>query len=429
MARALSALAAVRRRLRQEDGLALPVAVIILGLVLTLGGVAVYQAASASDGTIRDTEVKRAVQAADAGLEVALGRMAITWEPPCTLSEPGWCPPVEEALGDGESYSYTIYDDLDPETPHRVVSTGLAAEQTRRVTLEVHPPTPDLPAFGQYAVRSLNDLTLNSNTEIGSPEIAGHAASNGNITLDSNSMICGNATPGPGHQVVLRSNADICEGYSTAPATEPFTLPLPPLPTQFDNARICATGGDPCTPSADVSWDSTTRRLSLNSNSVVTLGGSVYGLCQLRLDSNSQLRVATGATVQIYFLPASQCGSVTESIRLDSNSRIVNSSGDPTRLQVYVMGSGAVNFNSNFQNSNLPMLLYAPNSTVSFNSNVNIVGSVAANRVSLDSNASIQYDSRSTSVVIPGTGSDLERLQFVECTTEPVDPEDPGSGC
>ncbi len=57
---------------------------IVLGLVLTLGGVAVYQAASASDGTIRDTEVKRAVQAADAGLEVAVGRLAVTWEPPCT---------------------------------------------------------------------------------------------------------------------------------------------------------------------------------------------------------------------------------------------------------------------------------------------------------------------------------------------------------
>ncbi len=179
---------------------------------------------------------------------------------------------------------------------------------------------------------------------------------------------------------------------------------MPPLPTQNDNARICATGGDPCSPSSDVSWSSTTRRLTLNSNSTVTLGGSVYGLCQLRLNSNSQLRVATGATVQIYFLPPSQCGGVTESIRLESNSKIINSSGDPTKLQIYVMGNGAVNLLSNFQNTSLPMLLYAPSSTVSLNSNVNIVGSVAANRVSLDSNASIQYDSRSNSVVIPDTG-------------------------
>jgi hypothetical protein len=31
--------------------------------------------------------------------------------------------------------------------------------------------------------------------------------------------------------------------------------------------------------------------------------------------------------------------------------------------------------------------------------------------------------------VVIETGSELERLQFVECTTEPADPEDPGSGC
>lgn len=53
VARARSALAAVRHRLRQEDGLALQVAVIVLGLVLTLGGVAVSAPATARSATPR----------------------------------------------------------------------------------------------------------------------------------------------------------------------------------------------------------------------------------------------------------------------------------------------------------------------------------------------------------------------------------------
>jgi hypothetical protein len=293
---------------------------------------------------------------------------------------------------------------------------------------------PRVSAFGEFGVRSDEQLTMRSNATIGNSTYPTNAASNENISLDSASQICGNATPGyPDYQVTLGSVSSVCPGYSTAPATAPFRLPQITAVPEDSNTRIKVPTLDPCTQCTSVIWDPVTKRLDLNANSTLTLGGNVYNFCELRLDSNSQLRIAAGATVKIYILPPEECLGGSGGIELNSNAKIVNLSPNiPSNLQIYVVGSATqttlVDFDSNFSGDpTLPMLLFAPNSDVILDSNVHVVGAIAARSVELDSNAHVYYDGSAADVEVIDTF--LKGFDYRECRATSASVTNPAEGC
>jgi Tfp pilus assembly protein PilX len=473
-------------RLRGEQGFVMPTAAIVLGLAVLTAGVAATQTVTAQEGSVHERHAKRALQAADAGVEAAMYRMnrlgasraaetnkcvtinaasgdatltnlpgggTYTWNGDSAWSggTSGWCDAVTQQTDDGASYSYRVSGEaLDPTDTNylrrMVVSTGTYQGISRRVAVALQARRA-LPLFtGDFAVFSDRDFVLNSNSIIG-----GNAGSNGNITMDSNSEVCGNATPGAGKTVIIKSNAEVTCGGSTAPAVERFDLP--PVVADLsvnDNARICAVGGDACTDQGSITWNATTRRLKLDSNSTITLGGSVYSFCYLELNSNSQIIIPikpAGSAVKIYIdapencpasspppaLPGSSAPNGLGSMLFDSNSKIINQNESPTSFQIYMLGSPTretnAHFDSNAQATEVKFAFYAPYSEVELNSNVTFRGAFAAAQVYMDSNAQVIYDDSVEAIQNPAIYPQLRGKRWVECTRAPTTAGTHDSGC
>lgn len=119
---------ALRARMTGQRGFALPAALVVLTVTLMLAAAAGMAAMSATDTANRDVRVKRALAAAEAGLEAAQARtnsLAIDLDNVLDLNQQcvvstdgvlslliptagGWCNAVTEDLGTGSSYSYQV---------------------------------------------------------------------------------------------------------------------------------------------------------------------------------------------------------------------------------------------------------------------------------------------------------------------------------
>jgi hypothetical protein len=262
--------------------------------------------------------------------------------------------------------------------------------------------------------------------------INGDLGSNGDISLSNQAKVCGNATPGPGDQVTLNNQGSVCSGYSTQPATQPFTLdPVDQgsAPTQNDNARISSAlagtgGGDSCTSCGKVGWDPSTRVLSLTNNATLTLGGNTYSFCRIDLTNLAQLKIAVNATVRIYVDSPEHCGGTSGmgSVSLQNSSGILNLNSDPTTLQLYMVGSPSIPTTLDFANSfasTMVMAIYAPYSTVYLHNGVNITGAVAAAAVPIENSSTITYDQRVGNIHGGGIPVYRSTRQWVECSSTP----------
>jgi hypothetical protein len=164
-------------RLREDRGIALPVAMSVLFLVAGLATITARAAITADHQSLRDRNVKQAFQAANAGIETAMYRTNLM-QPgslQCALVSPssgtlavasveadGWCAEQTENLGDGQTYSMRISAGValhvngQSLVQRRIVSTGIANGVRRRVMLRTNAATGE-PVFPQgYAGVSLD---------------------------------------------------------------------------------------------------------------------------------------------------------------------------------------------------------------------------------------------------------------------------------
>jgi hypothetical protein len=444
-------------RFRSEQGIALPVALLILMVVSLLAAAVALTAVAGSSQSRRDRGVKRAVAAADAGISAALYRLnklnpqpltCVVLDP--TLNPPalsleaipagGWCEPQTEELGDGASYSYRVSAAVNVTVngqdllQRRIVSTGcvladttpgdcLARAGVKRRALATVGSATGRSLFGDYAVISLSDLNLPNSSIIG-----GSAGSNGNIALENSSEICGNVTYGAGRQFTTANSSRQCPGYVNGPASQPFVLnPVEPgtTATVNDNLRIGAL--DPLSGTAQTIWDVARRVLVLRNNAVLTLTGDVYSFCYLELSNSAQLLVAPRAPsrppLKIYIEDPANCPGVSSagSVRVRNNSSIQNLNADPITLQILAVGSAQTATSLEFSNSfssELPLVIYAPRSTVSFQNNQNIVGAVAAQTVQMQNSARVRYHQSVGDVTVDGLRPLYRRQSWVECTAQ-----------
>jgi len=303
--------------LADERAIAIPVALAVLFLVWGLATLSLRQALGAQHQTQRDKDVKRALQAANAGLDAVLyrfnllqpgslqcvtvsaGTLSIT-----ALSADGWCPAQTEDLGDGGTYSVRVSPAIairpngQALVQREAVSIGTSNGITRRVYQRITAATGE-PIFpGGYAGVSLTAVSIGNNVDI-----TGGLGTNGNVLLKNYAQVCGDTTPGPGKALTIQNNAGVCPGYSVSPATTPFNLqPIDQgnAPTVNDNARIGNPPGpaslDPCTSCDSIDWNPSTRVLKLNNNATLTLGGNVYSFCRLELNQSAQLKIAARAS-------------------------------------------------------------------------------------------------------------------------------------
>ena len=278
----------------------------LLFIIASLAAALMTSAIAASGQSNRDRGVKRAVAAADAGLEAAIYRInkltpgslkcvvlgvagQLVVEP---VQVDGWCREQTENLGDGATYSYRVRAAVQLPvngqqlSATKIVSTGTVNGVRRRVSTVIGSAT-GVSLFGDYAVISLDDLPLSN-----SARIEGNAGSNGDIDLFNSAQICGNATPGPGKEFTAANSAGLCPGFVAQPATEPFVLnPIDQgsTATVNDNSRIGVL--DVLSKLLGVGWNLVTRALTLDLGSTLTLTGNVYSFCSLEINHNSELRI------------------------------------------------------------------------------------------------------------------------------------------
>lgn len=441
----------IRTRLREERGIALPVAVSMLFMIAGLATVTVRAAISSEHASLRDRNTKQAIQAANAGLEAAMYRTNLM-QPgslQCVLEQVsngslivtdveanGWCAEQTEDLGNGQSYAVrvsagsSLHVNGQSLVQRKFVSTGAANGVQRRVMLRSNAATGE-PVFPQgYAGVSLDGLDLPN-----SVQVQGGVGSNGDILLRNYAYVCGNVTPGPGKSVQIRNNASVCPTGSTTPAQQSFNLqPVDQgdAPTNNDNARIGdppqPTSLDPCTDCGDITWNPATRVLRLGNNSTLTLGGGVYSFCSIEIENTAQLKVAArplGTGIRIFVDSPESCGGAgMGSVTVRNSATILNLNSDPTTFQLYLVGSSAISTALAFDGIDfaaaLVMAVYAPFSTIRIRGSSQLSGAIASKAIDLQNSASLTYHQRIEDIT---TGSPLRLYrpeQYLECTAVPT---------
>ena len=447
------------RRLGNERGVALPVALAVLMAVAGLATVAARAAIVSNNQSFRDNNAKRGVQAANAGLQAALYQINLM-QPSSTqcvqkaasdgalsnaaLQADNWCLAQTEDLGDGASNSFQVSSPVVVTT-----STGLSAEQrkivslgtvngVRRravVTINAGRGAPVFPPGYTVVVRDSVDMKNNAS-------ITGHVGSNGTITFKNNTTLCGNATAGPGKaKPVFGSNTTRCPGDQTGNAAEPFDLQPVDLslvkpPNTNDNGRLSPLNGagkDTCSNCNKVIWNSSTKVLTIQNNGVLNLGGSNYLFCRLDVQSGGRIQIPSRSTpMRIYMDTPESCGGTAGMGSVIWDGQLVNLYSPPHALLIMVAGSSTkstlVDLPTNDATS--PMGIYAPNSTVNMKNNVQFRGAVVAKSLTLMNNAHFTWDDSINGLL---SDSGIRFYQFAtgsykECTGAPTTAV-PDSGC
>lgn len=450
----------ILRRLRSESGVAIPVALAVLFVTAGLASVAAKAAIVSSNQSFRNANVKRAVQAAAAGIHVVIYQMNLMQPPQdqCVhkgaggeltngpVQGDGWCAPQTEDLGDNGAYSVRVSSAGSSSgagqiyATRTIVSTGTVNGISRRGVVSVNAATgaPIFPA--DYAIVGRDSVEFKNNLDV-----MGGIGSNGDITIKNNATICGPVTPGPGQLFNQGNNNSFC-GNTPAPAAQPFTfqpVDLSSVSVTSDNVRLTnmmngsGVPQDTCTNCGQIGWNPTTRVLTLDGNATITLSGDNYLLCRLELrDSASRLQIAArSTTLKMYMDVPESCPGVTGAGGADLTGKVINVNTNPATFALLVAGSSTVPTAVDLADGavtalDAPMAIYAPNSTVDFKNNLDFKGSLVVKSIKVKNNATIAYDTRIGSI---SSGSSIRHYDYGtgsyrECTNVPTAAA-PDSGC
>ncbi len=462
-------------RIRGEQrGFAVPTVLFMLLAAFSVVSIGVIASIQAQSGTVRDQQTKSALATAEAGVSDALlhynGDFIPPSSQPCLLPSgsfvgaaapdgSGWCAAVSGSDGAG-TFTYRVRPTPGTGTIE-IVSSGNVSGITRRVDVTAKSVSGQQ-VFFDAGVKTQNGVTLDANSEIHSGTATG-----GDITLASNSKQCGLASVGKGHRLTTAGNAAYYQGTNCTTPLSPSSvtqqdITLPPVnqgdaATNNDNVRITnavATNG----PSpkdlisgkkSDVTWNATTRQLTIDHNSSLTLTGQTYSFCKLTLLSNAALYIAAGQTVNIYFDSPEHCdvppGTLpvddprnpqlgTTQMRLSSNTRITSATGAPAKVAIYFVGSQSrltnllMSSNTQIAGSCVQnFIIYAPLTHIELNSNSQYCGALAGQSLHMDSNAQLFTDADSQAFVLPGTAPHYAVSRYVECSAASASP--PNDGC
>ncbi len=461
----------IGRRAADEHGIALPVVLAALLILVSLGTAAVLAATQTSSLTKRDASNKAALEAADAGLRVAVYRLNQLRPddlhcPTIPLSVPAagnLCPATgPESLGNGASYRYWIsgalasgacagysVDSTQSSIGQRCVTAigtarGVSARTQERVVAYNSSPVFPAAIYGTKSVTISNNASVN-----GTPQNPALIGTNGTLDVGANG---GGTTTIDGYQVgptaainIGSNTTNVLPPSSSLPARR--ATPWPPLSnvpfgntaTVNSNARICTL--DPCT--GTVAFNPVTRVLSMGNNSSLTLGGGIYNFCDFTAANNAHITIGATVQTQIYIDSSSRilsdgvtraCSNTTSgSFTLSNNDSLDNPSRNPLNVQIYVYGNPALpgsNIVSLYNGSNSYMSLDAPFSTinVSPSSNTSYTGAIAGYAVTLG-NASNFVFAASTNTLQVGALGLYYRAYWEQCPAAPSVPSDPTSGC
>jgi len=443
---------AARARLAQERGVALVAALSALLVILLLSAAAAAVSMQTNHYANRDYHNKNALEAAEAGLQVALYRLNMLQpadgncigDAVASPGTDGWCQSSTTTLGNGSSYQYyttpvlaggstcagyTVSDSsssVDGVSNRCITAVGTSNGVTARSQIRAAAFTPR-EAF-PAGITGINGITNNNNAYIDGAE-----ASNQTITSSNGVQIVDGVELGPSGTYQGSGN----------PSRTTLSSPIVLDPvntgnsaTTNDDARI----SDGLDNSSGITFDATTRTLSTtNNHATLTLGGAVYNFCQVNISNNVRINIAPGAHVEIFidspYDPGSGCPAGTGTLSMANNVTWNFTSQDPTQLQIYVYGTppdsgGPTNVVTFANNDTCYCTLYAPWSTVYLSHSSNnsaMVGAVSAQYVNVSNNFKFTWSPNAGNLQV-GVQGLYYRTAWAQCASS-YSPSNPGAGC
>jgi hypothetical protein len=238
--------------------------------------------------------------------------------------------------------------------------------------------------YAQKVHKDGNDEWANEN---------GDSGSNGNISLNTNAGIHGDATPGVESVTTIAGNSEV--SGSTLPIEESFVMPTITIPSGTSSGDFIVTGA-------------------------TTIGPGTFFFDTLLVENNKDLRIIGPVTLVVdnlvlesnstMFVNASEGGAdiyVQEDFILNSNVILASDTRDPSDINVSITANNiddpdlevdldmfynpdaTVEFDSN---SKMFGTIVAPNAYIALDSNFELWGSLMARRLHLDSNSKIHFD-------------------------------------
>jgi Flp pilus assembly pilin Flp len=341
-------------RLRNEDGAAMIIAVIVLMITSALVAVAVSVAVQTNGSTLRDQFKKNALESAEAGLQIGLYRMNML--NPCdpntagcgnqnycvgdAATAPGtsgWCQSSTYTMGNGSTYQYwtspalgngatcvglPLTNSVNYIAQRCVTAVGTtngitARSQIRVAAFRARPLFPVPGITGLKSITNLNNATIN-----------GWVASNGIIT-DTNGATVTGVELGPAGTFVPNAQAlpppsvlpspivlnpvDPGQSNQTLAANCPARLPDVDgytscnddyrISNELNTPSLCGIGAgkvvcDQAT--GAVTFNAATRTLTMKNNSTLTLGGGIYNFCEVDIPNNATISLTPGQHVEVF---------------------------------------------------------------------------------------------------------------------------------
>jgi Tfp pilus assembly protein PilX len=444
-----SVLTRTSARLRDESGAAMIIAIITLLVTTALAGVAVTVATHTNSFARKDVNRKNALEAAEAGLQVALYRLNMLQPSDSNCvgdavaapnsSSGNQCQSSTFTLGNGSSYQYyttpklaagstcvgnTLTDQVGI-TNRCITAVGTSGGVTERSQIRAAAFSAE-PLFPVAGITGLNWINDNNNDYIGGGE-----ASNGSIAAANNVTITGGIELGP---IGSFTNT----GLSNPPQTR-LTQPLVLAPvnpgnsaTVNSNANL-TTGADP---NSGVSYNASTRSITTtNSHPTWTITGGIYNFCNITVLNNMTINLAPGVSVEIFIDspddPGSGCPAGSGTLDIANNVTWNTLSTNPNNLQIYVYGTNDGNNVVTMSNNNVCVCdLYAPQSKVLLShssNNSGLTGAVSAAEVNVSNNFNFTYDGNAGTLVATTEGL-FYRTAWAQCSPT-FATSSPGSGC
>ncbi|MGE5408578.1 MAG: hypothetical protein ACM3NV_08200 [Syntrophothermus sp.] len=435
----------IRLRVRalrgEERGIATVTALMALVACFALASVAVMSTVDVQQGTKRDHNAKEAIAAADAGANIALLRLNrylpnLSTAHPCIgpageyqTPSGGWCPSTAtESIG-GASYSYRV-SAYTTGGSIEVVSVGSSGPVSRRVDVS-------LATMAGKNVFANEKVIGQENIRIeGNPRIETDIGTNGSIEASGSYTICGNDRHGIGKEAPTPTcGKEKTEGNKNLP---PITPPAN-IATENDNCRLAqnctgAKAGKVDTYSKKATsknpWEATPRNVNIASSQTLTMGGSVYFVCQLQVQG--KLVMPVGSNIQIYVDTPEHCGLKPGAVQVEIGAAgvIESSAYNPAEGRyeipsIYVLGDGSVKIDGTPHTTD-EVMIYAPFSEIDLGGNSTFVGMIAGKTMKIHGNVEVKSDPNVKPPEIT-LASLFQRTRYVECTGATASP--PNASC
>jgi hypothetical protein len=483
----------VRRPFKSQEGVALPVAMAMM-LVISLIVVAFFTTAlQVNETSVKDRSTKRALAAAEAGLQMAMYRLnqigtnqptqCLTTTPTTTtwvaLLPSGQCPvSTDEDVGNGASYTYYVTPEiinLAPAQQSCILLPGQTPADTDRCITVIGHSDGVQPDGVQRRVQvrvntgavSYKSVGLMSNSLIyagTSAKITSEVAANGIVHFgnsaktfsDPSADIDGSVLHAPDSTYQISGSSQVIAGGRQS---VPTPYEFPPI-EDFDTVKMTATNIVSGLSRPQMSYTASTKTLRVT-GAGASLPAGTYYFCRFSMASSAKLTFSPTQPTKIYIDSPSRAGSLCGNPPVSNpspnypvgtfwmeNSNEFNKGGNEALVEVFVEGTSRNGTRSRpsfcTPSGDSPHTDKCESDVILANS-AWFEGMIYAPKTTVELNNSgtmlgaiaadkIRFNNSveftlTDAVKDSATAGGIDRSNWVECRPQPITAGDPESGC